>query len=168
MANDRSKKADAAEAGDDLAGEVRTWSADGWSAQVVKNEDDEGWAVVMQRDGDAEPALVTPWVMGRDKKNPKPLDAGGFRTLVKAASDVLTRHEQQRRANLHKSVDVAIEGGDRVRVDLDSVPDEDDPHALLSAWSADETLLARVRAQASYKLSTSNATKWVKSGYRDV
>jgi hypothetical protein len=29
--------------------------------------------------------------MGRDKKNPKPLDASAFQTLVKTASEVLRR-----------------------------------------------------------------------------
>ena len=41
---------------------------------MIKNEDDEGWAVAMIKDGEPEPALVGPWTMGRDKRNPKPLD----------------------------------------------------------------------------------------------
>ena len=86
--------------------EDRRWRADGWTAQVIKNEDDEGWAVAMTRAGEAEPALVGPWTMGRDKKNPKPLDAPAFHTLVKTASEVLRRHEQQLHAQLHKSVSV--------------------------------------------------------------
>jgi len=32
--------------------------------------------------------------MGRDKKNPKPLDAPAFHTLVKTAMEILRRHEQ--------------------------------------------------------------------------
>ena len=47
---------------------------------VIKNEDDDGWAVAMTPDGQAEPALVGPWTMGRDKKNPKPLDSSAFST----------------------------------------------------------------------------------------
>ena len=66
--------------------EARRWRADGWTAQVIKNEDDDGWAVSMTRHGEAEPALVGPWTMGRDKKNPKPLDSSAFFTLVKTAS----------------------------------------------------------------------------------
>jgi len=42
------------------------WRDNGWTARVVKNEDDEGWAVEMVKDGEAEPALVGPWTMGRD------------------------------------------------------------------------------------------------------
>ncbi|MFM2056154.1 MAG: hypothetical protein RLY71_539, partial [Pseudomonadota bacterium] len=54
--------------------EPRRWRDNGWTAQVIKNEDDDGWAVAMYKAGEAEPALVGPWTMGRDKKNPKPLD----------------------------------------------------------------------------------------------
>jgi len=40
-------------------------------------------------DGEPDPALAGPWPMGRDKKNPKPLDAPAFRTLIKTVSEVL-------------------------------------------------------------------------------
>ncbi len=46
------------------------WKKSGWIARVIKNPDDDGWAVEMTRIGDDEPALVGPWTMGRDKKNP--------------------------------------------------------------------------------------------------
>src|SRR3954463_11052788 len=98
---------------------ARVWHADGWTARVIKNEDDDGWAVEMTRDGDPEPALVGPWTMGRDKKNPKPLDTTAFHTLVKTANEVPQRHAHQRRAMLHKSVTVTVEEGVRIRVDLD-------------------------------------------------
>jgi len=65
--------------------EDRLWRDDGWTAKVIENEDDEGWAVAMIKDGEQEPALVGPWTMGRDKKNPKPLDANAFGTLVKVS-----------------------------------------------------------------------------------
>ena len=84
----------------------RLWRDDGWTAKVIENEDDEGWAVAMIKDGEPEPALVGPWTMGRDKKNPKPLDKSAFSTLVKTASEVLRRHEQQLHAQLHQSVTV--------------------------------------------------------------
>ena len=38
--------------------EDRLWIDNGWTARVVKNEDDEGWAVEMVKDGEPEPALV--------------------------------------------------------------------------------------------------------------
>ena len=58
-----------------LITEPRLWRNNGWTARVIKNEEDEGWAVEMVMDGESEPALVGPWTMGRDKKNPKPHDA---------------------------------------------------------------------------------------------
>jgi hypothetical protein len=66
--------------------EARLWRDNGWTAQVIKNEDDEGWAVAMFKAGESEPALVGPWTMGRDKKNPKPLDVNaGFKLSQSAA-----------------------------------------------------------------------------------
>jgi hypothetical protein len=44
--------------------EPTLWVDDGWTAQVIKNEDDDGWAVAMIKDGEPEPALVGPWTMG--------------------------------------------------------------------------------------------------------
>src|ERR1035437_1049212 len=108
--------------------EPRLWCDDGWTARVIKNEDDEGWAVEMIKDGEREPALVGPWTMGRDKKNPKPLDTAAFNTLVKTASEVLRRHEQQLHATLHKSLSVTVQGA-TLSITLDIIPDEDDPSA---------------------------------------
>ena len=62
--------------------EPRFWRNNGWTARVIKNEDDDGWAVAMIKDGEPEPALVGPWTMGRDKRNPKPLDVSAFNTPV--------------------------------------------------------------------------------------
>lgn len=145
--------------------EPRLWRDNGWTARVVKNEDDEGWAVAMYRQGQAEPALVGPWTMGRDKKNPKPLDTAAFNTLVKTAAEVLRRHEQQLHALHHRSVTVTA-GGARITVALDVVPDEDDPHALLSARDAAGEPLARVRVAPGFRLGNASATAWVESGFR--
>ena len=41
--------------------EATLWRDDGWTARIIKNEDDDGWAVEMTLDGQAEPALVGPW-----------------------------------------------------------------------------------------------------------
>ena len=38
--------------------EPRLWVGNGWMARVIKNEEDEGWAVAMIKDGEPEPALV--------------------------------------------------------------------------------------------------------------
>ena len=145
--------------------EPRLWCDRGWTARVIKNEDDEGWAVAMIKDGESEPALVGPWTMGRNKKDPKPLDTAAFHTLVKTASEVLRRHEQQLHAMLHKSITVSTETAE-IRVTLDIVPDEDNPYALLSAFDADGEELAKVRAPASFKLSAKSASQWIENGYR--
>lgn len=145
--------------------EPRLWCGDGWTARVIKNEDDEGWAVAMSRDGESEPALVGPWTMGRDKKNPKPLDAPAFHTLVKTASEVLRRHEQQLHAQLHKKVTLELRSS-TVHVSLDIVPDEDDPYALLTAHDGDGVRLAQVRVAPTFKLSRESATSWAENDFR--
>jgi hypothetical protein len=152
----------------DQAADARTWVSDGWTARVHKNEDDEGWAVSMTRDGDSEPVLVSPWTMGRDKKNPKPLGISDFKTLLKGANDVLTRHEAHARALRHKSVTVYDDSGAAVRVDLDIAADEDDPHAVLSAWDDSGEQLAAQRVAPNFAFSSAKASRWVEGGFRDV
>ncbi len=144
--------------------EPTLWRDNGWTARVIKNNDDDGWAVEMIKAGEAEPALVGPWTMGRDKKNPKPLDTAAFNTLVKTAAEVLRRHEQQLHAQLHKSLFVMAPAG-RIEVTLDIVPDDDDAHALLAATDADGAELARVRVPANFKLTASSASAWIDSGF---
>lgn len=146
--------------------EDRLWIDNGWTARVVKNEDDEGWAVEMIKAGEPEPALVGPWTMGRDKKNPKPLDSAAFNTLVKTAAEVIRRHEQQTHAERHRSVTVTAADGGRVTVCLDIVADDDDPYAELSALAAAGDELARVRVGAGFRLSAASASAWVESGFR--
>jgi MerR family transcriptional regulator, light-induced transcriptional regulator len=145
--------------------EPRLWQDNGWTARVIKNEDDEGWAVEMIKDGEPEPALVGPWTMGRDKKNPKPLDTAAFNTLVKTACEVVRRHEQAEHARLHKNIGINTDNG-RITVSLDLVPDEDDPHALLSATNALGEPLAEWRVPANFKLNVDSATAWIDGGLR--
>ena len=144
--------------------EPRLWSGDGWTAKVIKNEDDEGWAVAMTKDGAAEPALVGPWTMGRDKKNPKPLDVNAFNTLVKTASEFVRRSEQQLHATLHQRITVTA-GGARITVSLDIVPDEEHPHALLSAHDEAGQLLAEARVAPSFRLNRTSAVAWAENGF---
>jgi len=145
--------------------EPRLWRDNGWTARVVKNNDDDGWAVEMVKAGEREPALIGPWTMGRDKKNPKPLDTNAFNTLVKTAHEVVRRHEQAMHALHHKSVFVNTENG-RVEVTLDIVPDEDDPHALLAATDADGGELARFRVSAGFKLNAKSAEAWIAGDFQ--
>ncbi|MFT5934690.1 MAG: hypothetical protein ACI83N_000163 [Hydrogenophaga sp.] len=144
--------------------EARVWSDERWTARVVKNDDDDGWAVAMFLDGEAEPALVGPWTMGRDKKNPKPLDTNAFNTLVKTAKEVIRRSEQQRHAELNKNLNVTV-GGRRVRVALAIVPDEEGASATLRATDEFDEALAVVSVPPTFKLTVASAEAWVASGF---
>ena len=138
--------------------EATLWQDGGWTARIIKNEDDDGWAVEMTRDGELEPALVGPWTMGRDKKNPKALDASAFATLLKGANEVRARHLQQLHAQLHRSVTLEM-ADERLRVDLDIVPDEDDPHGIVTVHYA--AGVVRSRVEAGFKLSVESARRWL-------
>lgn len=143
--------------------EPRLWCDNGWTARVISNDDDDGWAVEMFKDGEVEPALVGPWTMGRDKKNPKPLDTAAFNTLVKTAAEVLRRHEQQLQAQLHKEVNVQRVDG-CVRVTLDVVADDDNPFAWLAAHDDQGQTLAQRRVAAGFKLNSASANAWIDGG----
>ncbi|RSZ31914.1 MULTISPECIES: hypothetical protein [unclassified Variovorax] len=146
--------------------EDRLWRDDRWTARIIKNQEDDGWAVEMTRHGDPEPALIGPWTMGRDKKNPKPLDGPAFSTLVKTAAEVIRRHEQQLHATLNKSVTVTARDDRRVRVALAIVPDEDNPSATLTAYDdADDSELASVNVSPAFRLTAASASAWIESGY---
>jgi hypothetical protein len=144
--------------------EPRLWSDGRWTARVIKNEDDDGWAVAMLLRGQDEPALVGPWTMGRDKKNPKPLDTAAFNTLVKTASEVIRRHEQQLHAQLNKNVTVTAQG-QRIKVLLAIVPDEEGATASLSAQDEFGEELARVPVTPTFRLSVDSALAWIESGF---
>jgi hypothetical protein len=155
------------DAGDmeDETSNPRLWKKAGWIACVIKNENDEGWAVSMTRVGDSEPVLVSPWTMGRDKVNPKPLDHSGFATLLKGASDVLRRHEDALRARLHRSITCTSETGQRLRANLDIQLDEDDPHALLAVVDEQTSdIVRRGRVGSSFKLSETTVRRFVRTG----
>ena len=147
-----------------LLQEARLWQDENWTAQVIKNEDDDGWAVAMFKTGESEPALVGPWTMGRDKKNPKPLDGSAFITLVKTASEFVRRSEQQLHAQLNQSV--TVNGKDsRVTVLLRIVPDEDNTYAVLSAQDEGGDALAEVKVDAGFKLNRQTAQAWVDADF---
>ncbi len=163
--NDNTEHDDGAGDEEALVQEARLWQGNGWTARVIKNDDDEGWAVAMYKDGEREPALVGPWTMGRDKKNPKPLDVNAFNTLIKTASEVIRRHEQHLHAILHKNTTISTEQGE-LKVTLDIVPDDDDPYAILAATDEMGEQVAKVRVSAGFKLSPASAHAWVDSGFR--
>lgn len=152
---------------DTLIQEARVWQAKGWAARVIKNDDDDGWAVAMYKDGEAEAALIGPWTMGRDKKNPKPLDHNAFNTLVKTASEFVRRHEQQLHASLNKSLMLNGDDAD-YKISLQIIPDEDDPHAYLSAFDANGEQLARIKVRPDFKLNQTSALKWLQQDFARI
>jgi hypothetical protein len=145
--------------------EDRVWSDERWTARVIKNEDDDGWAVAMMLHGESEPALVGPWTMGRNKKDPKPLDVTAFHTLVKTADEVIRRHEQQLHAQLNRNVSVTTDDGRRIRVALAIVPDDEGATASLSAEDEFGDELARVAVSPAFALNVRSAQEWVVSGF---
>jgi hypothetical protein len=140
------------------------WRKNGWSARVIKNEDDDGWAVEIRKAGIPEPVLVSPWVMGRDKKNPKPFDQPSFMTFVKTASEVLDRSARQHAAAMKKCASVAWDGI-WYDVSLEQIADECEPHAILTAVDGAGQIVARHRVASHYQLSRERAGEWAKNGF---
>lgn len=146
--------------------EPTLWKKNGWTARVIKNEDDDGWAVEIRKDGIPEPVLISPWVMGRDKKNPKPFDGPAFATFVKTASEVLDRSARQRDAAMKKRVDVAWDGR-WYAVFLEQVADEYEPHAILSATDEQKQTVASFRVPANFKFTREKANAWAQGGFEE-
>lgn len=147
--------------------EPRLWQDKGWTARVIKNEDGDGWAVEMIRDGSAEPALVGPWTMGRNKVDPKPLDATAHQTLVKTASEVIRRHEQQLHAQLNKQVTVEV-GSDAVNIQLVITPDEYEPFGTLTAVGQFGDVLATVKVRPDFRLTRESGAQWAAGGFGKI
>lgn len=147
--------------------EPRLWRDKGWTARVIKNEDGDGWAVEMIRDGSAEPALVGPWTMGRNKVDPKPLDATAHQTLVKTASEVIRRHEQQLHAQLNKQCHIETESG-TLTIRLVVTPDEFEPYGTLTAVDAFGEVVATVKVAPDFRLTRERAARWAADGFGRV
>lgn len=148
----------------ELIQEARVWQAKGWTARVIKNDDDDGWAVAMYKDGEAEPALIGPWTMGRDKKNPKPLDHNAFNTLVKTATEFVRRHEQQLHASLNKNLILSHEDTD-YKICLQIIPDEEGASAFLSAYNMFDEQIAKVKVRPDFKLTQTSALSWIQKDF---
>ncbi len=144
--------------------EPTLWRKNGWTARVIDNDDDDGWAVEICKDGLPEPALISPWVMGRDKKSPKPFDAAAFATFVKTASEVLDRSARQRDQALKKKAAVAHEGC-WYDVVLELVPDDYEPYGLLYATDAAGAEVARYRVEPSFRFNRDVANAWAQGGF---
>ncbi len=146
----------------------RRWSDKGWTAEVVRSEDGGGWALSMTLDGHDDPVIVVPWVMGRNKKDPKPLGEADFKTQLKAAKDFLQRTRNQLRAAHRKQVDVVDLDGNRVTVVFEVVPDEYEPEGLVVAKDSWGEELARQSCSPGLKLTRAVAKGWVDGGFRSL
>lgn len=73
----------------------------------------------------------------------------------------------QLHAQLNKSVSVTAQG-ERLRVLLTIVPDEDGASASLSAQNALGEELARVPVPPAFKLTVDSASAWVAGGFERV
>ncbi len=144
--------------------EPTLWKKNGWTARVIKNDDDDGWAVEIRKEGIPEPVLVSPWVMGRDKKNPKPFDGPAFATFVKTASEVLDRSTTQRDAALKKKLSIAWEGR-WYEVSFELVPDEYEPHSFLSAVDDAGQIVAKHSVPTTFKFTRDAMNDWVRAGF---
>ena len=60
-----------------------------------------------------------------------------------------------------------LEDGARMQVDLDVVPDEDDPHAIVTVRDRRAEITARSRVEANFKLTSESARKWIEEGGRE-
>ncbi|MEX1166517.1 MAG: hypothetical protein WEK74_06570, partial [Hydrogenophaga sp.] len=74
------------------------------------------------------------------------------------------RSEQQLHAQLNKNVSITVKG-ERIRVVLAIVPDEEGATASLSAFDAMDAELARVRVEPTFKLNVDTAAAWAAAGF---
>lgn len=147
---------------------VLRWHDKGWLAEIVDNEDGGGWALSMTRDGDDDPVLIVPWVMGRNKVDPKPLNAEDFKTQVKAAEDFVRRFQQQQRAAHRRSYRVHDASGNDVVVAYDIEFGEYEPQGILTATDALGEQRARQHLPVGFQLTRATARSWAQAGFPDL
>ena len=153
---------------EDAAGaikEPRLWRDNGWTARVIKNEDDDGWAVEMtptaspsRRWSAPGPWGATRRIRSRSTRRPSTRWSRPPPRWCAATSSTCTPSCTSR-------IDVTTADG-RISVTLDIVPDEDDPYAMLTAIDRDGVEQARQRVAADFRLSATSAAAWIESGYR--
>ncbi|WP_143131153.1 hypothetical protein [Noviherbaspirillum humi] len=136
-----------------------------WVARVVRHEEEDGWCVHLTKNGADEPSLVVRWETEKDRSTPKQLDEASFTALVRAADGLERRHRERIEAARRKSVIVDGDEGE-VDVQLLVIPDDDDPHAVLTACGRGGERLASEIVPADFRMTRDNAARWVRSGFR--
>lgn len=140
---------------------VREWCQAGWTARIVRSEDGDGWGVEVWRDEASEPALQAPWSTVADGAAPAPLDAAAFRSLCKAASDLVRQKQHwQARAQQHLTVRA---GASRWQMTLTAVSDDGEPHGLLTACDENGEWVAEERVAPDFRLTEAAARAWMNS-----
>lgn len=137
----------------------------GWTAQIIRNDDDDGWAIAMTRDGDDEPVYTAPWTMGRNKKDPKPLNDKDFLVWIKSAREFLERSRFQSRTRNRRSVDVTSADGQDLTVVFDVRGGDCEATGVLTALDAIGQQLGRSECDPSFELTLESAEDWVNSGF---
>ena len=85
---------------------------------------------------------------------------------MKTASEVLDRSARQNDQAMKKKVSVAWEGR-WYEVILELVPDEYEPHSMLSAIDDAGATVAKHRVAANFKFNRDVANEWVRGGFSE-
>ncbi len=89
-----------------------------------------------------------------------------FATFVKTASEVLDLSARQHDAAMKQKLSIAWEGR-WFEVTLEKVPDEYDPHAVLSAVDDSKSIIAKSRVPANFKFNRDLANEWARGGFEE-
>ncbi|MDD3352832.1 hypothetical protein [Zoogloea sp.] len=145
----------------------RAWSDGSRHVRILRSESGD-WAAEVWREEDREHVLMLPWPYDDDSLAPRPLDAEAFQGLVREADRQWALQARQLQARLHQRLTIP-RGNKVLTVTLDIVPDEFEPHALLSAVDDGGEVLAREQVGPDFRLTAATARAWVeKAGSGDV
>lgn len=137
----------------------------GWTAEIIKSEEGEGWAVTMTPDGYDAPVYMGPWTMGRDKINPKPMDQHAFNTWVKSATEFLARSRYQVRTSDRTALTVYTDEGEKLNVIFDIDRGDYESEGVLVAEDIYGNEVARCSTDPRFSLTMESAEAWVESGF---
>ena len=141
------------------------WRGRGWTAEIIKNEYDDGWAIEMTPDGQEEPVYMAPWTMGRNKKDPKPLKQKDFISWIKSASEFMARSRFQSQTKNNRNVDVISSSGERLQVIYDVIEDDYEPTGVLTALDQLGEEVAKTSCNPAFQLTLESAEAWVEGGF---
>ncbi|MFT5684327.1 MAG: hypothetical protein ACI8RZ_005268 [Myxococcota bacterium] len=144
---------------------VWVWKDRGWTARIIKREDGDGWAITMTRDGDAEPAYMAPWTMGRNKVDPKPMSSNAFNTWIKSATEFLARSQYQIRTADRNVFTIYTEENEKLSVAFDLDRGDYETEGVLTATDDFGNEIARCVTSPRFEMTIDSAQEWVDSGF---